>query len=436
MTKAKSVFICQQCGYESSRWLGKCSNCGKWNSMVETLVSPKAESLKLKTGSSNVKPQKLSQLSLQKITRIKTNIDEFDQILGGGIITGQVILVAGSPGIGKSTLLLQIADILSKTLYASGEESLNQIGIRAKRLGVKSKSLNVVEATDIDSIVDVANNFKPKALIIDSIQTMTTSDLTGMAGSVGQVRECAFRLVRFAKSTNTPTFIVGHVTKEGSVAGPSLLAHIVDTVLWFEGDKNLTYRMIRAYKNRFGPTDEVGVFEMKEKGLMSLHNSEKLFLNEAKDNVSGRAVSSLMQGSRPVLLEVEALVVPSKLAFPKRIAGGIDPKRLELLIAVLIKHCKMPLYEYDVFVNVTGGISAKTPAIDLAICLSITSSFYDKPLSRDIIAIGEVGLLGEIRKVNGQEKMVKAARKLGYQEINNLSTISALLKKFPRIDSI
>lgn len=420
MAKAKSVFICQQCGYESPRWLGKCPECGTWNSLVESVVKEtKQTSRQSSRQSSGINLQKLSEVNLAKSERIKTKIDEFDQILGGGIVPGQMILLAGAPGIGKSTLLLQIANNLSDVLYMSGEESINQIAIRAKRLGVKSSGLSIGEDTDIDNIIETAQAEKPKALIIDSIQTMATEDLTGMAGSVGQVRECAFRLVRFAKSTGTPVFVVGHVTKEGSVAGPSVLAHIVDTVLWFEGDKDLTVRMVRAVKNRFGPTDNTGVFEMKEGGLVSVIDPEKIFLNKKDERIPGSATGAIMQGTRPMLVEVEGLVVPSKLAFPKRIAQGIDAKRFELLLAVLTRRCNLPLYEYDCYINIAGGVIARTPSIDVAICTAIASSFFDKPIKSGTLAVGEVGLLGEIRQVAGEEKITALGKKLGMENIIN-----------------
>jgi DNA repair protein RadA/Sms len=272
-----------------------------------------------------------------------------------------------------------------------------------------------MEETDVDVVIDQINDStKLSCLIIDSIQTMTTSDLSGLAGSVGQVRESAFRLLSAAKRQNIPLFLVGHVTKEGTVAGPAVLAHIVDTVLWFEGDKSLTLRLLRAVKNRFGPTDEVGIFSMENKGLTSVTNAEKIFLTRGRKNVAGSVTSSVMQGSRPIMVEIQSLIVPSKLAFPRRIAQGIDPKRLELLIAVLSRRCGLPLYEYDCFVNVAGGIVARDPAVDLAICLSIASSFFDKSLARGSVAIGEVGLLGEIRQVIAEEKRIKETKRLGF----------------------
>ncbi len=416
MAKTHSQYVCQQCGYSQVGWSGKCPNCGAWGSLVETVISVEGRE-KSTSKRSSLKPISLSSVSSKKLPRILTNIEELDRVLGGGMVSGQVILVAGEPGIGKSTLLLQVANKLGKCLYVSGEESANQIAIRAQRLGIKNSKLEILEDTDIDSTISVNETIKPKAIIVDSIQVMSTSDLSGMAGSVGQVRECAFRLVRLAKTKNIPIFIVGHVTKEGGVAGPAVLAHIVDTVLWFEGEKNLALRVIRAVKNRFGPTDEVGIFEMKDIGLLSLPNPEKVFLTKDRKAVPGSIISATMQGTRPVLVEIQSLTIPSKLAFPKRIAQGIDPKRFELLLAVLGRRCNLPLYEYDCFINVAGGLVAKDPGIDLAICISLATSFFNKPLSSQTIAIGEVGLLGEIREVAFQEKAIKLARRLGYKKI-------------------
>lgn len=423
MTKSYSQFVCQQCGFSQTGWAGKCPECGSWGSLVETVVSQS-----LSTNRKDSKNRRginselisLSSISSKKLQRISTKISELDRVLGGGLVPGQVALIAGEPGIGKSTLLLQVSDKLGSVLYVCGEESASQIAIRGQRLGIKNKSIQLIEETDCDSVIEsaktlTANGGSTCAIIVDSIQTMTTSDLSGMAGSVGQVRESAFRLSQFAKSQNIPLFIVGHVTKEGTVAGPAVLAHLVDTVLWFEGDKNLSLRLLRAVKNRFGSTDEVGIFEMKDKGLISLVNPEKMFLDHAKAQVSGSVVSSVLQGVRPVLVEIQSLVVPTKMAFPKRIAQGIDSRRFELLLAVLTRRCGLPLYEYDCFLNIAGGLLVKEPAIDLAVCLSVASSFYDKPLTaRDVVAVGEVGLLGEIREAKEQEKRVKEAKRLGF----------------------
>lgn len=412
MSKTHSQYVCQQCGYAQVGWAGKCPNCGTWSSLVETVMEERVTKSGKTLTKSNKKPVSLTSISSRKIQRTFTKISELDRVLGGGLVPGQVVLLAGEPGIGKSTLLLQLADKLGKALYVSGEESSQQLKIRADRLGIKSKTISILEETDVDEII--ASIDDPSVIIIDSIQTMSTGDLSGLAGSVGQVRECAFRLLKEAKSKNIPLFLVGHVTKEGTVAGPAVLAHIVDTVLWFEGDKATTLRMLRAVKNRFGPTDEVGVFEMEDKGLTSLTNAEKIFLTGGRKEIPGSVVSSILQGTRPLLVEIQSLIVPTKMAFPKRIAQGLDSRRLELLLAILIRRCGMPLYEYDVFVNVAGGIKVMEPASDLAICLSIASAFYDKPLSKDTIAVGEVGLLGEIREVVAQDKRIKEAKRLGF----------------------
>ncbi len=427
MAKTHSQFVCQQCGYESVGYMGKCPECGSWGSLVETITSEvKSGKFKVKS-SSMAEPVSLSSISSKKTSRISTKISELDRVLGGGLVPGQVVLIAGEAGIGKSTILLQLADKLAlpagrqgNMLYVSGEESAGQIKVRADRLGIINKSsINILESTDVDEIINTCDtrNTCFTCIVVDSIQTMSTSDLSGLAGSVGQVRECAFRLLRKAKEKNIPLFLVGHVTKEGTVAGPAVLAHIVDTVLWFEGDKTLTLRLLRAVKNRFGPTDEVGIFEMEDKGLISQTNAEKIFLSAglpAGRQVAGSVVSSVLQGTRPLLVEIQSLIVPTKMAFPRRIAQGIDSRRLELLLAVLIRRCGLPLYDYDVFVNVAGGMKIMEPSADLAICLSVASSFYDKSVNPKTVAIGEVGLLGEIREVVAQDKRVKEAKRLGF----------------------
>jgi len=381
---------------------------------VETVVevNSKSPSLRKNASAGKAKTIKLSDIKSTDTKRISTKISELDRVLGGGLVPGQVVLIAGEPGIGKSTLLTQISDKLGSVLYVCGEESPQQVAIRAKRLGVSNKNINLLENTDVDSVIDLIEN--PSAIIVDSIQTMTTSDLSGMAGSVGQVRECANRLLHLAKSKSIPLFLVGHVTKEGTVAGPAVLAHIVDTVLWFEGDKTLTTRILRAVKNRFGPTDEVGVFEMQDKGLTPVADLERAFLEKGIKNVSGSVVTSVMQGTRPLLVEIQALIVPTKLAIPRRVAQGIDSRRLELLLAVLTRRCGLPMYDQDVFVNVAGGLKVTEPASDLAICLAVASSYYDKPISGKTIAVGEVGLLGEIREVVAQEKRLKEAVRMGF----------------------
>ena len=412
MSKAHSQYICQQCGYSQVGWAGKCPNCGSWGSLVETVVQTGKEGKSVgRQKTTGAEPVTLSSIPSKNTSRISTKISELDRVLGGGLVPGQVVLIAGEPGIGKSTLLLQLADKIGDTLFILGEESVGQVKVRAERLGIKNKTLRFLEETDVD--MAVGNFDSEKLLVVDSIQTMSTQDLTGLAGSVGQVRESAYRLLKAAKEKNMPLFLVGHVTKEGTVAGPAVLANVVDTVLWFEGDKSLTLRLLRAVKNRFGPTDEVGIFEMEDKGLVPATNIEKIFLSKGQPHVPGSVVTSTLQGTRPILVEIQALVVSSKMPFPKRVAQGVDARRLELLLAVLIRRCGLPLYEYDVFVNVAGGIKVSEPSSDLAICLAVASSFFDKALPKGALALGEVGLLGEIREVVAQEKRIKEGRRMG-----------------------
>lgn len=438
MSKSGSYFLCQQCGYKSTGWLGKCPECSTWGSLVETIETPPPSGNK-NIVLTNIKPVALDRITNKKLNRVSTKSTELDRILGGGIVAGQVTLVAGEPGIGKSTLLIQLANKLAQSAtvyYVSGEESAFQIALRAERLGIKNKKIAVLETTDIDQVIAHVESLDPQplaCLIVDSIQTMQTTDLSGLSGSIGQVRECTFRLVRLAKRKEIPVFIVGHVTKEGAVAGPNVLAHIVDTVLWFEGDKSTQMRIIRAIKNRFGPTDEIGIFEMTQKGLTSLTNADRIFLTHGTRGVSGSVVSVTMQGTRPMLVEIQSLTTPVKSAFPKRIAQGIDPKRLELLIAILIQRCGLPLYDFDVFVNVTGGIKLEENACDLAVALSIASSYFDHPLNKGCVAVGEMGLLGEIREVIALDKRVKEAGRLGFKEAltsKSYSYLTQIIKKY------
>ncbi len=412
MAKSHTQYVCQQCGYSQVGWAGKCPNCESWGSLVETIADEKKDQKSKTKKLTPIKPINLFSVPSRKTSRISTKISELDRVLGGGLVPGQVVLIAGEPGIGKSTLLLQLVDKIGHTLYVSGEESIGQVKIRADRLKIKNKTLKFLEETDVDLIIASFDN--PHLVVIDSIQTMFTGDLTGLAGSVGQVRECAFRLLKAAKERNIPLFMVGHVTKEGTMAGPAVLAHIVDTLLWFEGDKSLTLRLLRAVKNRFGPTDEVGIFEMGERGLVPQTNAEKIFLSGGKKEVPGSVTTSILQGTRPFLAEIQSLVVPTKMAFPKRISQGIDVRRLELLLAILIRRCGLPLYECDVFINVAGGLKVTEPACDLPVCMSIASAFLNKPVKRSIISVGEVGLLGEVREVIAQDKRIKEAGRLGF----------------------
>lgn len=435
-----SIFVCQSCGNEFSKWQGKCSYCGEWNSLVETVNKINNKKLRGSKQTSSVKIQKLSDVQTQEIQRTKTNIQELDRVLGGGLVSGQVVLIAGEPGIGKSTLLLQVANNFGKTVYVSGEESISQVGIRAKRLKVASKNIQFIESTDIDQILDSINSLnsgtdKPSLIIIDSIQTMSTSDLTGLAGSVGQVRECAFRALRLAKVSGIPLIIVGHVTKEGTVAGPAVLAHIVDSVLWFEGDKKTSLRLLRPTKNRFGSTDEVGIFIMEECGLVSLDKPEEIFVENKGKLTSGSVLTIIVEGSRSILVEIESLVVTTKMPIPRRVAQGIDSKRLEMLLAILTRRANIPLYDMDVFVNIAGGIKANEPSIDLAVCLSIASAYMNKPIKDKVIPLGEVSLSGEIKKASFQEKRVKDAKRLGFKNVitssqySNLQQVISILLK-------
>lgn len=395
--------------------------------MVETVVSRNA-----KRQTVNGKRAELVQLtSIKKEDhgrRTTTAIAELDRVLGGGIVPGMVTLVAGEPGIGKSTLLLQLADKVANggtVIYVAGEESATQIANRAARLGISSPNIQILEETDVDLIISQMNTLGQGLIsqmgdrsavgliIIDSIQTLTTGDLTGIAGAVGQVRECAGRLAAYAKKHGVPMFIVGHVTKEGTIAGPRVLEHMVDTVLWFEGERRELLRVVRAIKNRFGPTAEVGIFSMEEKGLVQVENPSTLFVRSGP-RPSGSVPTVAMEGTRPILVEVQALVSPTKLAMPRRSATGVDPRRLELIIAVLGRRVGIPLWDWDVFVNVAGGIRIEEPASDLAVCLAIASAFYDKPMIEGTFAVGEVGLLGEVREVSQIARRVKEAKRLGF----------------------
>ena len=443
--KIKSQFVCQQCGYSQSQWAGKCPSCESWNSMVETTFTETRNSKHQILNKSQI--INLKDIKIDEKKRLKTGIAELDNVLGGGLVGGMVILVAGEPGIGKSTLLTQVALQFSEksaqgaVLYVCGEESTSQVALRAKRIGLhlvrsadhprSNPSVVLLESTDVDEIVAKIEEIKPGLVIVDSIQTLTTQDLTGVAGSVGQVRECAQRLALSAKRSGIPLFMVGHVTKDGTVAGPAVLMHIVDTVLWFEGERGQSLRLIRAVKNRFGPTDEVGVFEMGESGLAGIDNPSKLLLAERVKDVPGSVVSVVLEGTRPMLVEIQALVISTSLTIPRRVATGVDFARLQMLVAVLVKRAGLHLGDQDIFINVTGGVKLADRGIDLAICLAVASSFLNKFIAADVAAVGEVGLLGEVRKVGGLEKRVKEAKKLGYRVASAESgkSVSAAIKK-------
>lgn len=417
MSKSTSVFICQQCGYNSPQWLGRCPNCQSWNSFVETALESKAGSKKTFSGSRlSERPKIISDVQIKNITRFSTGLLELDRVLGGGIVPGSVILLAGDPGIGKSTLLLQVCAKLNG-LYISGEESVYQVKIRAERLGLKATRMSLMSDTDTDNICTQISESKPPIVVIDSIQTLETEDLSGMAGAVGQVRESAARLIRIAKSLTIPIIIVGHVTKEGAIAGPKVLEHLVDTVLQVEGERFQSLRILRANKNRFGPVDEVGVFEMDSKGINEVLNPSEMFLEENTSKTPGSVTVCTLEGTRPILAEIQALVIPSKLAVPRRVVTGIDFNRLQLILAVLQKRLNLRLYEYDVYLNVVGGLKIEEPAADLPCALAIISSLKDKPLPLHTCAFGEIGLLGEVRRISNLEKRIKEAQRLGYKNL-------------------
>ena len=422
--KSSTSYVCSECGYDSPAFMGKCPECGTWNSLREIKVTNSNISEKRQRsslGNINSQPKKLSEVKFEKKNRFSSGSYEMDGVLGGGIVTGSVILLAGDPGIGKSTLLLQLALSISKTkgdvLYISGEESEQQIKLRANRL-TKSKNDNLLllSLNNSDAIVDVIDKVKPKLVIIDSIQTMESENLTGLSGSVGQVRYAAMEFIKTAKSLNIPVIIVGHVTKEGMVAGPMVLSHMVDTVLFLEGEKFTRVRLLRSLKNRFGPVDEVGVFDMDENGLSEVKNPEQIFLTSGKESASGSVLTATLEGSRAFLVEIQALAIFSKFPIPRRVSTGIDSKRLELLIAVLQKHSKIPTDSMDIYVNVAGGMKLADPAADLGICLAIFSSIKNVPVN-EMVGIAEVGLLGELRPALEFNKRAREAKKLGFSKI-------------------
>lgn len=418
--KTKNVYICSECGYKSLKWLGKCPGCNKWNTLQETIVQESKPSARQGLGAAALvrrEPMKINDVKVGFETRYETGMKELDRVLGGGIVQGSLILVGGDPGIGKSTLLLQICETAGKNhkiLYISGEESEGQIKLRAQRLGVKSDNLYLISETETETIISLITELKPDIVIIDSIQTMHREDIASAAGSVPQVREATNAFMRVAKSMGIAMFIVGHVTKDGAIAGPRVLEHMVDCVLYFEGDRNTTFRILRGVKNRFGSTNEIGVFEMGDGGLVEVENPSMMLL-EGREEVSGSCIVCTMEGSRGVMAEIQALVTPTGFGNPRRMSSGIDLNRMLLLIAVLEKRARMNLSNSDVYVNVAGGLRIDETAVDLGICAAIATSQADVELPSDMIFIGEVGLGGELRAVNQLEKRLNEAAKLGFK---------------------
>ena len=436
--KLRSSFVCQQCGYETPEWYGRCPQCGEWNTLVET-VKEQAVSGQLSAVSQRgiQKPQKLSEVKHIEKNRLKSGYGEFDRVVGGGIVPGSVTLLAGDPGIGKSTLVLHVLAKIGG-LYVSGEESAEQVKLRAKRLGIDGENISILAETNVESIIDViarseATKQSPakteiaspsersrndnELVIMDSIQTLSSRDLDGMAGSVGQIRHSTELLIAAAKSGGIPMIIIGHVTKEGAIAGPKVLEHMVDTVLYLEGERFANARILRTLKNRFGAVEEVGIFEMGEGGLLEVTNPSALFLQDRVTNVPGSVVTVIMEGTRPMLVEIQALVVPSQLAIPRRVGSGVDYNRLQLLVAILQKRLNIPLGTFDIFVNVSGGIKVGEPSADLAVALAILSSFKNKPVSAKTAVFGELGLLGEVRSISAEDRRTREAKRLGFTTV-------------------
>ena len=422
MPKTKTSYVCTQCGAVQPKWMGKCPDCGSWNTLIEQVEEPVSRFSAAAGGgrspASVAQASSLEEIDSSEEQRYLTGMGELNRVLGGGIVPGSVVLLSGDPGIGKSTLLLQICQTISsgaRILYVSGEESLRQIKLRAARLGVTTQNLALSSTTDIEAVVELIRREKPDIVMVDSIQTMNLSALNSSSGSVTQVRECTQLLINLAKSMEVPVFIVGHVNKDGAIAGPKVLEHMVDAVLYFEGERNLSYRILRAIKNRYGSTNEIGVFEMGDSGLDEVSNPSQAMLEGRPENVSGTCVACVIEGSRPILAEVQALVSKSGYHSPRRMATGFDYNRLALLLAVLEKRCGYFFGTLDAYINVVGGLRLDEPAADLPVALALVSNLTDKPIPEDLIAFGEVGLAGELRAVNRVQMRIKEARRLGFK---------------------
>ena len=421
MAKLKNVYICSECGYESPKWYGKCPSCGEWNTMTEEIISKEKNTAKsVSRITSYSEPKKVTEISTEDEHRYVTEIKELDRVLGGGIVKGSLILLGGDPGIGKSTIILQICKKLCenlRVLYVSGEESARQLKLRANRLDVSSDNLLVLTETDAEVVAEVIRQQKPDMVMIDSIQTMCLSELSSSAGSITQVRECTNLFMRVSKSLDIPMFVVGHVNKEGSIAGPKVLEHIVDAVLYFEGDKQMSYRILRAVKNRYGSTNEIGVFQMTDKGLEEVENPSLMLLSGRPKNVSGTCVACTMEGTRPILAEVQGLASSTSFGNPRRMSTGFDFNRLMLIIAVLEKRAGYYFNGSDTYINVIGGLRLDEPATDLAVAMALVSSLKDVPIADNALAFGEIGLAGEIRSVSHAQERVNEAVRLGFNKI-------------------
>jgi DNA repair protein RadA/Sms len=414
---SRTKYVCQQCGKESLQWLGRCPACQQWNTFVETRVA--ATTLTARTSRPLKSAKELSAVAITATDRIVLPLDEFNRVLGGGIVPGSLVLVGGDPGIGKSTLLLQVSAIvtslLGKVVYVSGEETERQIKLRANRLGIDGRDLYLLSETDLDSILEQVEALSPGMVVVDSVQSISISEIDSSPGSIGQVRECTSRLMQWAKSSGVPVFVTGHVTKEGAIAGPKTLEHIVDVVLYLEGEQISSHRLLRCVKNRFGSTNEIGVFEMKEQGLVEVANPSQIFLSQRGVDPIGSAIVPVLEGSRPLLVEMQALTNPTSFGLPRRTANGVDFNRLLLIAAVLSKRVGLRLGNQDIMVNITGGLKINEPAADLGIALAIASSFRDAPIDPELVVIGEVGLSGELRSVTQLDRRVNEAARLGFK---------------------
>jgi len=424
MAKVKSKYVCQNCGYENPKWLGKCPECLQWNTFVEEIeekMTPRQESLAKQASRSTSRPVSINSIAPKREERFSTSIPELDRVLGGGVIPGSLVLVGGDPGIGKSTLLLQVSNNVAETgkkvLYISGEESENQIKMRAKRLKISSDNLYIYTENNLAAIELQIAEVEPDMVIVDSIQTMISPEINSAPGTISQIKEGTSKFMKISKSKSISTFIVGHVTKEGALAGPKLLEHMVDTVLYFEGERHNTYRLLRAVKNRFGSTNELGVFEMKSDGLVELENPSKVLIAEKPNDVSGSVIVSTVEGTRSMLLELQALVAPTNFGYPRRTTTGVDNNRVALILAVLEKVIGMQVQSQDVFVNIIGGLRINEPSMDLGIALAIASSFRNIPVDASVVVTGEIGLTGELRTVSFIEKRIMECEKLGFKKM-------------------
>jgi DNA repair protein RadA/Sms len=422
MSKLKTSYFCQSCGYQSPKWLGKCPSCSAWNTFVEEILQKEDKKSQLNGLSSSRianKPTLINEIVYEKLPRTSSGNNELDRVLGGGIVPGSMVLIGGEPGIGKSTLMLQVAVSMPtlKVLYVTGEESEQQTKMRAERIGIKSNNCYLLAETNTQNLFKQIELLTPDILIVDSVQTLHSTFIESAAGSISQVRECTAELLKYAKESGTPVFLIGHITKDGTIAGPKILEHMVDTVLQFEGDRHLSYRILRSIKNRFGSTSELGIYEMLANGLREISNPSEILISQKDVALSGVCIGATMEGNRPLLIEVQSLVSPAAYGTPQRSTTGYDAKRLNMLLAVLEKRGGFRLGQQDVFLNIAGGIKVEDPAIDLAVCCSIVSSFEDMPISDKIAFAGEIGLGGEIRAVNKVEQRISEAEKLGFKEI-------------------